>query len=46
MTQVNMFEREGGESSINMWRSVYYMFKVTIAIVCTSFQKTVLSEEV
>lgn len=45
-TQVNMFEREGGESSINMWRSVYYMFKVTIAIVCTSFQKTVSSEEV
>lgn len=45
-TQVNMFEREGGESSINMWRSIYYMFKVTIAIVCTSFQRTALSEEV
>lgn len=44
--QVNMFEREGGESSINMWRSVYYMFKVTIAIVCTVFQKTTLFEEV
>ena len=44
--QVNMFEREGGESSINMWRSIYYMFKVTIAIVCTAFQKTTLYKEV
>ena len=43
--QVNMFEREGGESSINMWRSVYYMFKVTIAIVCASFQKAVFEEK-
>ncbi len=37
--QVNMFEREGGASSINTWRSIYYMFKVTIAIICVSFQK-------
>jgi glycosyltransferase involved in cell wall biosynthesis len=43
--QVNMFEREGGESSINMWKSVYYMFKVTLAIVCTSFQKVASLEE-
>lgn len=43
--QVNMFEREGGKSSINMWRSIYYMFKVTVAIICTSLQRTILSEE-
>lgn len=43
--QVNMFEREGGESSISMWKSVYYMLKVTLAIVCTSFQKVTLHEE-
>ena len=45
-TQVNMFEREGGESSINMWKSIYYMFKVTLAIICASFQRvTVIKEE-
>lgn len=45
-TQVNMFEREGGQSSINMRRSVYYMFKVTIAIVCASLQKSKSLREV
>lgn len=44
-TQVNMFEREGGASSINMWKSVYYMFKVTLAIICSSFQKEIVGEE-
>lgn len=44
--QVNMFEREGGESSINTWRSIYYMFKVTLSIICTSFQKTEGNKEV
>ncbi len=29
---VVMQEREGGESSINFWKSVYYMIKVTLAI--------------
>ncbi len=29
---VMMRERQGGVSSIHMWRSVYYMIKVTIAI--------------
>lgn len=37
--QVNMFEREGGVSSISPWKSVYYMCKVSLAILCTSFQK-------
>lgn len=37
--QVNMFEREGGVSSISSAKSVYYMFKVSLAILCTSFQK-------
>ena len=41
--QVNMFERAGGTSSISAWKSVYYMFKVSLAIVCTSFQRKVKS---
>lgn len=44
-TQVNMFERDGGASSINMWKSIYYMFKVTLAIVCASFQKEIITKE-
>ena len=39
--QVNMFEREGGASSIHSWKSVYYMLKVTLAILCASFQRKV-----
>ena len=38
--QVNMFEREGGQSSIHSWKSVYYMIKVSTAIICASFQKS------
>ena len=38
---VNMFEREGGQSSIRAWKTIYFMFKVSIAIICTSFQKKV-----
>ena len=30
---VIMRERENGESSINFWKSVYYMIKVTLAII-------------
>ena len=37
--QVNMFERTEGVSSINMYKSIYYMIKVTIAILCASLQK-------
>lgn len=37
--QVNMFEREHGVSSISPLKSVYYMFKVSLAILCTSFQR-------
>ena len=37
--QVNMFEREGGQSSIRSWKSIYYMIKVSVAIVCASLQK-------
>lgn len=37
--QVNMFEREGGVSSISPWKSVYYMFKVSLAILCTGFRR-------
>ena len=37
--QVNMFQREGGQSSIHSWKSVYYMIKVSVAIVCASLQK-------
>lgn len=30
---VVMRERQGGESSIRFWNSVYYMIKVTLAII-------------
>ncbi len=36
---VNMFEREDGVSSIRAWKSIYYMIKVTIAIIIASFKK-------
>lgn len=36
---VHMFEREGGQSSIRAWKSVYYMIKVTLAIVIAGMQK-------
>lgn len=38
---VNMLEREDGISSIRAWKSVYYMIKVSIAIVCVSMQRKV-----
>ena len=37
--QVNMFQREGGVSSIHSWKSVYYMIKVSVAILCASLQR-------
>lgn len=39
--QANMFSRESGVSSISSWKSVYYMVKVSLAIICASFQKKV-----
>ncbi len=36
---VNMFERAGGTSSIHSMKSVYYMIKVTLAILCASMQR-------
>ena len=36
---VNMFERLGGVSSISPLKSVRYMFKVSLAILCTSFRR-------
>ena len=36
---VNMFERRGGVSSIRSWKSLYYMIKVSVAVICTSLQK-------
>jgi len=39
--QVNMLEREGGISSISSWKSVYYMIKVSLAIICSSLQRKV-----
>ena len=35
----NMFERAGGVSSINLFKSVYYMIKVTLAILCAAARK-------
>ena len=37
--QVNMFERTSGKSSINFGKSIYYMFKVSLAMLCTSMQR-------
>lgn len=37
----NMFSRESGVSSISSWKSIYYMIKVSLAIVCASFEKRV-----
>lgn len=36
---VNMFQRSGGRSSISPLRSVYYMFKVTLAILCAAMHR-------
>lgn len=36
---VNMFERAGGKSSISSLRSVYYMLKVTMAVLCAAMRK-------
>lgn len=36
---VNMFDRNCGKSSIAAWKSVYYMVKVTLAIIISSFQR-------
>lgn len=36
---VNMFERQGGVSSINSWKSVYYIIKVSAAIIFAGFQR-------
>ena len=36
---VNMFERTGGVSSISPLKSVRYMIKVSLAILCTSLRK-------
>ena len=36
---VNMFERTAGTSSIDFWKSIYYMIKVSFAILCAGIQK-------
>lgn len=36
---VNMFKRAHGRSSINFGKSVYYMFKVSFAILCSGIQR-------
>lgn len=36
---VNMFERQNGKSSISIGKSIYYLFKVSLAILCTGFQR-------
>ena len=37
---VNMFQRSGGRSSISPLRSIYYMFKVTLAILCAAMRRS------
>lgn len=36
---VEMHERLGGKSSINLYKSIYYMIKVTLAILINSFRR-------
>lgn len=36
---VSMNEREGGKSSIDIWKSAYYMIKVSLAIIIDSLNK-------
>ena len=38
---VNMFERAHGRSSINFTKSIYYMIKVSFAILCAGMQRKV-----
>lgn len=38
---VNMLERTGGKSSIHSFKSLYYMIKVTLAVLCAALQKGV-----
>lgn len=40
---VNMFARTGGSSSIHSLRSVYYMIKVTAAILCAAMKREELA---
>jgi hypothetical protein len=43
--QVSMREREHGRSSITLVRSVYYMLKVTLALLVAMARKPTLPEE-
>ena len=36
-----MREREAGESSITPWRAVYYMLKVTLAVLVEMFRRPI-----
>lgn len=38
--QVNMHDRMAGSSSISSWRSIYYMIKVSLAIICSSLKRS------
>lgn len=40
--QVNMFKRSEGISSITVYKSIYYMLKVSLSMICTSFKKRVV----
>ena len=40
-TPVRMREREAGESSITPWRAVYYMLKVTLAVLVEMFRRPI-----
>lgn len=35
----NMYERQGGKSSIHAWKNVYYMINVTIAMILESLKR-------
>ena len=38
-TPVNMYERQGGRSSIRAWKNAYYMINVTLAMILESLKR-------
>ena len=38
-TPVNMYERQGGRSSIHAWKNIYYMINVTLAMILESLKR-------
>lgn len=37
--EANMYERQGGTSSINAWKNIYYMINVSLALIAIKFRR-------